>query len=297
MVGPTYALRHMFGTTRGIRLFLANLLVAFGAISAVVQFFGQLYPAALPDPSLVTAAAAGVCVLWATVRAWPRACVRHEFKFPDMTVVVQVGDLFDQQTHIVVGFTDTFDTSVAENRLVNSSSVQGQLLTRLYDDDCQRLDKDLSSALRDVMPVSKEAREHKHQGKLNRYAVGTVAVLRSRPQLVFGVAYSHMGNDCVAKSSVEDLWFSLNRLWDAVYRYGQREYVAIPLVGSGLARLDFLDRESILRMILLSFVARSREVQICRELRIVIWPPDLEKVDMLEIAAFLRTIGSQAAVS
>jgi hypothetical protein len=89
---------------------------------------------------------------------------------------------------------------------------------------------------------------------------------------VFAVAYSRMGNDLVAQSTVEDLWSSLSRLWDAVYLHGQRGRVAIPLLGSELARIDALDRESALRMILLSFVTRSRENLVARELTLVIWP-------------------------
>ncbi len=107
---------------------------------------------------------------------------------------------------------------------------------------------------------------------------------------VFGVAYTRMGNDLIAHSSVDYLWHSLNQIWDAVYLHGQRERVAIPLIGTEFARISCLDRDSLLKMILLSFVARSREDPVCRELIVIIHPRDYEKINLLEVDTFLQTI-------
>lgn len=295
MVGPAYALRHALGTARGLKSFFTDLFAAFGGTSAVLQFIGQWFPGALPHPGALTVAALGVCLIWAAVRAYPNSTVRHTYRNPDMTVVVTVGDLFDQDTHLVVGFSDTFDTATGQDAIVSPASVQGQLVSRLYGGDERSLDRELASALHETAPSSRERRTDKRRGKLKRYPLGTVAVLGARPRLVFAVAYSRMGNDQVARSSVDDLWRSLDRLWDAVQRHGQQEAVAMPLVGSGLARLDFLDHETLLRLTLLSFLARSRERRVCRELRIVLWPADLSKVNLPEAAAFLRTFESRLA--
>ncbi len=286
------AVGQVFGTKRGIRILTGNLLAAFGAISAVVQFIGQLFSRAFPDPAAVLAGSLGLCLVWGIARAWPRNRLRQHFALPDMNVVVEVGDLFETDSHLVVGFCDTFDTAVDGRGVVNASSVQGQLLSRLYNGDTRQLDKELGSALSRTRPASVERRDGKTRGKLSRYAIGTVAVLGARPRLVFAVAYSRLGNDLVARSSSEDLWFSLGRLWDAVYRHAEHESLAIPLLGAGLSRLDFLDEESILRLILLSFVTRSREQRICRELRIVVRRPALERIDLAEVQAFLHALGS-----
>jgi hypothetical protein len=89
---------------------------------------------------------------------------------------------------------------------------------------------------------------------------------------------------------VDYLWQSLGSVWDAVYLHGQRETVAIPIVGSELAKINCLDRESLLRMILLSFVARCREELICKKLVVVIHPKDYDRINMLEVDAFLKTL-------
>jgi len=283
-------LRAIFGTSRGVRIFLSNMLAAFGLASAVVQFFGQLFPSVIARPDLVTLGAAVCCLAWGMARTYPRRRFQRDFKQPEITVSVEVGDLFSQDTHIVVGFTDTFDTSTARDRVISSFSVQGQLLQRRYNGDQRRLDRELAGALSRMTPISSERRVAKRLGKLRRYDIGTVAVLGSGQRRVFAVAYSRMGNDLIARSSVDDMWISLSRLWDAVYLHAQHSCVAIPLIGSGLARVDLFERSNLLRMIVLSFLARSRQAVVCRELRIIVWPPDVDKLDLLEAEAFLRAL-------
>jgi transcriptional regulator with XRE-family HTH domain len=220
----------------------------------------------------------------------PSQLVRHQLTSPDVEINVVVGNLFDQDTHLAVGFSDTFDTSVEDNRIIHSASVQGQLLRQVYQGDEDRLDEQLTVALTGISPVSVESRRDKPYGKLARYPLGTVAVLGEPRRLIFAVAYGRMGNDLVARAPVEDLWHCYTSLWDAVYRRGQRDALAVPLMGSGLARIDTLDRGNLLRLILLSFVAYSRLRIICRELRIVIAPEDLRRVDLASLGNFLQTL-------
>jgi hypothetical protein len=216
--------------------------------------------------------------------------VRREFGRPDITVEVKVGDLFEQNAHLVIGFNDVFDTDTANGTVINPTSVQGQFQEHIYDNDLSRLDTDLAKALRGTAATATELRSAKRQGKLKRYPIGTVATLGNSSQRFFCVAYSKMQNDLIAKSTVDYLWQSLGSVWDAVYLHGQRGTVAIPIVGSELAKINCLDRESLLRMILLSFVARSREELICKRLVVVIHPRDYDRINMLEVEAFLRTL-------
>jgi hypothetical protein len=216
--------------------------------------------------------------------------IRYQLTSPDVTLSIQAGDLFEQDTHLAVGFSDTFDTSVADDRVIHSSSVQGQLLCRLYGGDQQRLDEQLAEALAGTAPARIESRRDKPHGKLVRYPLGTVAVLGEPRQLIFAVAYGRMGNDLVVRAPVEDLWHCYAKLWESVYRHGQRGALSVPLMGSGLARIDTLDRGNLLRLILLSFVAYSRGTLICHELRIIIHPGDAGRIDLASLSDFLRTL-------
>lgn len=277
-------------TPLGRRILMRHSLVALGLVSAVIQFIAAIFHSFPPYPQLTFAASLGICAAWGLSRATPRFHFQHKLKDLDVSLSIVVGDLFEQDTHLAVGFTDTFDTSVDDDLIIHSSSVQGQLLNRLFGGDQQTLDQQLAAALRAVSPVRAEPRAEKPYGKLDRYQVGTVAVLGEPRRLIFAVAYGRMGNDLVVQATAEDLWHSFHQLWDAVYARGQRGPVSIPLMGSGLARMDNLGRGNLLRLILLSFVAYSRLRLICHEMRIVIRPEDIERVDLISFREFLNTL-------
>jgi transcriptional regulator with XRE-family HTH domain len=219
-----------------------------------------------------------------------RLPVHHQLNSPDVEISIVEGNLFDQETHLAVGFSDTFDTSIEDDRIIHSASVQGQLLRQVYQGDQDQLDKQLAVALTGIHPIFVESRRDKPYGKLARYPLGTVAALGEPRRLIFAVAYGKMGNDLVARAPVEDLWHCYTSLWEAVYRRGQRGALSVPLMGSGLARIDTLDRGNLLRLMLLSFVAYSRLRIICRELRIVITPDDIRRVDLAGLSDFLQTL-------
>lgn len=187
-----------------------------------------------------------------------------------MTLTVKMGDLFAEPGQIVVGFSDTFDTDITDDEIISARSLQGQLLVRQFDGDVQKLDDALSAALKSTRHLETEKAADK-KGKRRRYPIGTVAVFSDEhDHRIFAIAYSRMGNDLVAQSTIHDLWYSLGQLWDSVFQLGQHQSVAMPLIGTRLARIQCVDRESLLRMILLSFVARFREQKLCSEFTIVV---------------------------
>lgn len=285
------AFKLVFTSQRGWRLFGLHTLAAFGLLSAALQLVSAIWApiGGFPYPWLIAAGVIAVSLAFGLVRAWPRQQISRQFVRPDMTVRVVVGDLFDQEAHLVVGASDTFDTDTTDDVVINSDSVLGQYLDRIYGGDRGRLEQELIAALHDVEPEATEPLEAK-VGKSQRYPLGTVAVLGPTTRRTFAVVYTRMGNDLIARGTVDDLWRGLGAVWNAMHRYGQRGTIAIPLIGSEFARVSCLDRESLLKMILLSFVARSRQDPVCRELVVVVRPADADKINMLEVAAYLRTL-------
>ncbi|MDX2695777.1 hypothetical protein Sipo8835_23420 [Streptomyces ipomoeae] len=280
----------LFGTRLGLVLLGRNCAVQFGLLAGAAQLVFTLWPDAdLPRwPTFL--GIAGLAALIATLVSLPRNRISRDFTHPDITVTVEVGDLFDHRCHLVIGFTDTFDTDTADESLVSRRSVQGQFLHRVYDGDVTTLDARLDEALADVTPVRTEARTEKRLGKLERYPIGTVAVVKDSGRAFFCTAYGRMNNDLMVGCGTEQLWNSLARLWDAVRRHGHRDEVAMPITGSDLARINNMDHASLLKMILLSFVAHSRAQGVCGSLTIVVHPQDYYRIDMLELGVFLRSL-------
>jgi DNA-binding SARP family transcriptional activator len=243
---------------------------------------------------------AGLSSWVATLREQVRASqgkrvLREELPALKTAIVVMTGDLFAQDdANLVVGFCDTFDTDVDRNIVISGESTQGVLLGRLYDGDHDQLDKELKAALARTPKVAVESKSAKPRGKRTRYPIGTVATLYHATRRVFGVAYSRMGNDLMAQSSLSMLQTSLENLWDAVYRYGQLKPVAMPLIGSGLSRTD-ATYEELLTMIVSSFAASTRDHYLGPELRVIVQPPVFDVIDMPEVLKSVRDAGRDAA--
>jgi hypothetical protein len=72
--------------------------------------------------------------------------------------------------------------------------------------------------------------------------------------------------------------------------HGGLDPVAVPVIGSELARVGSLDRTSLIKMIALSFAASSREEIVSRQLTIVVHPKDRQTVNLVDVEKFLRTL-------
>ncbi|MFI6053884.1 macro domain-containing protein [Streptomyces violascens] len=271
----------------------SGIVVSFGILATLPQLYLALWPQADVPRGSVLVAIAATSIATGLIRAHPKTSITRDFERPQVSVTVKIGDLFDEASHLVIGFNDTFDTDTTDDLIISRSSVQGQFLERIYEGDRRRLNTDIRVTLSETSPAISESPSDKPHGKLDRYKIGTVAVLRKSSKIFFCIAYGRMQNNLVVRSSADDLWRSLDHLWESVDASGRREPVAMPVVGSEMARINHLDREVLLRMILLSFVAHSRQSPVTKELTIAIHPKDAHLVDML---ALQSEIGEVAVV-
>lgn len=217
--------------------------------------------------------------------------LRRDFPGLRLMLMVRRGDLFEQDdANLAIGFGDTFDTSTDDDVVISRMSVQGQLLERLYGGGRERLDSELRKALRGVTPLGRETMQDKPKGKRTRYAVGTVVPLPMNGRRIFAFVHCRQGLDLVTHSTAAELRLSLDHLWQSVRTYGMLRPVAIPLAGSGLARVTELSREQLMIMIIDTFIKNSRDERVTPELRIVIRPSDVERIRMSDVARFVETL-------
>lgn len=218
--------------------------------------------------------------------------LRQDFADLRTSVVIVRGDLLAQDdAHLVIGFTDTFDVETKQNLVINRNSMQGQLLERLYGGDAAALDRALRRGLRSVRPVERETVRTKPSGKRLRYPIGTVVTLPLDDRRIFAAAYSRLDKDLRAKARREDLEAALDQVWAAAALSGQLAPVAVPLVGSGLSRVVGLGPEQLIGMIVESFLRGCREhVTVTRQLRIVLRPGDLERTDMAQVSRSIAAL-------
>jgi len=67
-------------TSLGRRLLVTNSLVAFGAVSAVVEFMATLFRWFPPYPAVTFAVSLAACLGWGFVRARPGLSLRYRMR-------------------------------------------------------------------------------------------------------------------------------------------------------------------------------------------------------------------------
>ncbi|WP_152603637.1 macro domain-containing protein [Amycolatopsis rifamycinica] len=235
---------------------------------------------------LVSAIVLILAIGYGVVRSWPRL-IRQSYASPATEIRLVVGDLFDRSESLVIGMNDTFDTAVPH--VIARSSIQGQFLERVYNNDCAELDQDLQRALAEVSPVGSIDKP----GKQKVYQIGTIAAIRSKRKYYYCVAYSSMNARNQAQADIEGLWTSLSNLWNEVRAVGNDDPVAMPIIGGGQSRISqILPAQDSLRFIALSFILASRRTKVCSRLDIVLRDEDVEKIDMLEFQRFLTALNA-----
>ena len=270
---------------RMLRKFVTNFLVSVGIISGVIQIVTFSYTN-LPSYgwkgwfSVIV-----VSTIIALFRAWPRTNFSESFANPDVRIGIKVGNLFDQSGHLVIGFCDTFDTEIGE--VVSKDSMQGQFLISMYENNQNKLDADLDKLLQNEESQDDIA---KTRGKKKRYKIGTVIALSGLNRKFFCCAYSRMGVDLKATSDIHSLWTSLQNLWNKIRIEGEQKTIVMPVMGTNLARVPGISFKLPINLILLSFIINSRVEPISKELILMIREEDKEKVNLLEIQDFLKSL-------
>ena len=273
-------------------LFASNLkriLVAFVSIFGLIWLF--IEPGGLFLPQWFTwgwwgyFGLAGLSLVIALLSNIPRRSISRSLSSPDTTIEIKIGDLFDEPDHLVIGFNDVFDTELGE--VIRPSSVQGQFLTRMYHSDRVRLDAEIDAALQ-PLHTTRAQEPTKVKGKTWRYPVGTTLVLGTPERRYFLSAYGSMGNDLRVKSTADYIWISLSKLWEHVRLKGHGLAIAIPVIGSDLARTN-LPRMALIKLIIISFIAASKKDFVAQKLTVVIHPKDIETVDFSALEDFLES--------
>lgn len=263
--------------------FVSSFVQSFGALAIALGVLDILFPNTFGLKYSGLEVFTMVSLVWAVISIFPRFEISRRLSVPDAVIKIKVGDLFKEEADLIIGMSDTFDTE--KGNIIKTKSIQGQFLATVYNDDTPRLNTDLTAALKGR---SGTRDSQKSQGKKTRYPIGTVATLTAGTKKYYCSAYSFMGNDLKAQSDIKKLSTSLDMLWEEIRLKGQRGKVALAVLGSDLGRISTASHSNLIKLIVSSFLLASREGLISEQLTVVIYPSNLEKVNMLELNDFLQ---------
>lgn len=280
-VSPSYW-RYRFSAKRTV----TALLSAFGAMFLLVQmvsYFSGRGSVWIQSRWYLFLVAGLVWALWDNR---PRRSVIHRMVGRDVTIAIQVGDMFDLPGSYVVGSNTTFDTEIATD-LISERSVQGSFTKRFYP-DVRHLDVDIERAL-DGVPF--EELPERTRGKTRSYPIGTVACVHVNGRTAYLLAITRLNEYGVAHTTFPELKDALAQLWEFISTHGGIEPVVTPILGSAFGRLK-VPREELVREIVNSFAAACAEKQFAECLTIAIPAKDLyaHEMNLVELSNYVRHV-------
>jgi hypothetical protein len=279
-------------------VFLKSFFAVVGVIGAALEASKQLISLFRPDgnwlqlwlqhnywTAIILVAVLALLVAISTLA--PTVRVSSRLKQRDLTVAIELGDLFDGSEVLVIGTNRTFDTEL-KDELISPRSIQGQFTKRYYN-SVQHLDAELDAQLRDEPHVVLTQNE-KRVGKLRQFEMGTVAKVNVATRTTYLVAMATMNAHGVANCSIDDLRASLVGLWQHIAdKGGGLPRLRVPVLGTGFGKLK-APRQAVVKEILRSIVAASAADRLCESFTIVVSVKDYleHEIDLTELGEYLR---------
>lgn len=270
---------------RQVKVLGHRFLAALGLSAIPIGILAPLSPSWWEGKWWLVLLVAVAAMGWALIglrRREPRQAYRE-----NVTIRLVVGDMFEQDSSVLIGMTDTFDTAAPD--VIAESSLQGSFLNAVYGGSQCRLDHDLDQALSAVTPIGTIDKA----GKRTVYPIGTVVTLRAAGRIrYYCAAYATMDVLNRATGTICGVLHSLDNTWNQVDMHSNGDPVCVPLIGQGQSRIPELTPEIAIRLIAFSFLLRTKRSRFSSELRIVIHPSEQHKINMSEFQGFLTSLAT-----
>ena len=157
-----------------------------------------------------------------------------------MEIVIERGDIFNQNGVSVIGVNDFFDT-VVDDRHISGQSVHGQMIRKFWSRDVLDLNTQISDSLKDV-PVAVVKRDG--IAKENRYAIGTSAFVQamSGERFILAALAETDPESHRTQSSMEMLSLAVRGALKVAREHANGDPVSFYLMGGGNARIKASDQ-------------------------------------------------------
>ena len=194
-------------------------------------------------------------------------------------IEIKFGDLFKQQTDLLIGVGEYFDSDVGH--VVSKYSLHGQFIIQSFDGDSKRFRQAIDAALQNANCVLEDRRPIEPKLK---YEIGTTAVLPNGAHKTFLVAMANTDlQDAKASTTVPLLWVALSSALESIRSYGNGAPFSLPLIGSGLSSIN-IKPQHLLRLIVLALVDFGRKRGLPKTVSVILPQDRFEMLDIHEIS-------------
>jgi hypothetical protein len=227
-----------------------------------------------------------LCLVVAFFLTWQNNIASYKLRDRDILIKIAVADAL-RVPGVPVIPTDTTFNMEQEPHGTRQPPIGTQFTEREYNSEVQYLEGDIQNQID----------QHNHQGQpldfggvsRIRYQVGTVIPLQKNRRHFFLLALTDFDDNAQKMCTEAELSHALEGLWNYIDAERRKTEIVIPVIGTGHAGLN-LNREEVVRRIILSFIASCADGSYCDKLTIALYPPDVTryKIDFPALSKFLE---------
>ncbi len=148
-------------------------------------------------------------------------------------LTIKVSDLFEEEGLKVIPVNEYFDTQV-DDKIISSKTLHGMFIKKYVgNDDCRikKLNSEINKQLKDIEYENVPERRY---GKRKKYPIGTSILIDD----FILTALSKFNEENKAYLSMPEYLEFLNKFWNEVNRIHNGRIVNVPVMGTGLARIN-----------------------------------------------------------
>lgn len=190
------------------------------------------------------------------------------------------GDLFgfaNSDNIVVIPVNEFFDTQVDEE-IISSSTLHGQFIKRYFNNSIDILEEKLEISLQDVPYVEFKRNRAK---KIKKYPLGTCVDIEVDGKIFVLVALTHFTKTNIAWTSLYEYSNVIRKLMAHLTEMSDLKPVYMPLMGTGLARID--QTSQFILKYMLDVIVSMSQLSISGGLNVVLYPPVAKTINLNEI--------------
>lgn len=212
------------------------------------------------------------------------------FKYNRFEVSGTYGNILDyigvSKVNLIVPVNSCFDTKI-DDSVISTNSLHGKVIKFLYDNNLVSqtvLDKKIKRSLSDQnissVKIGNDVKKGgKSVGNYKRYPIGSTAFVDIGNVRYHFIALSIIENNKNAVTSNQDYLTVLNAIVDNCFRNSNGNPIYLPLVGSGLSKLDYNHQQQLEFMVKYFML---RKTKLTSDVEIVIRKEDRDKISILK---------------
>lgn len=198
------------------------------------------------------------------------------------SVILKVGDLFEEKGLKVIPFNEYFDTKV-DNKIIAEHSLNGIFIKRYLSKSVQELDDYILEKCDNEDIIDRDIRR-KQGGKEIKFKLSSTVVYSD----YILTAFSKFDDDNRAVLTMPEYMEFLIGFWDRINRIYAQSSVSVPIIGSGITRIKEhknISDEDLLKIMLWTFKLSEYRFKYPAKLTIVIHEEKMNKINLLDVSS------------